>query len=67
MADSTSLPQLHIGLMVSWKLRVNLCAQRLLRPRRICVIYLLPIGLWESKNEFEEDRVNFNTLLLKTL
>ena len=62
MADSTSIPQLHLGLIVSWKLRLNLCSQRLQRPRRTCVIYLLSIGLWESKNELEEDCVNFNVI-----
>ena len=28
IADSTSLPQLHIGFSLSWKLRLNLCSRR---------------------------------------
>ena len=65
--DSTSLPQLHIGFSVSWKLCLNLCSRRWLSPSRIRVIYLIPIGLWQSKNELEEGRMNFSMLLLKTL
>ena len=67
IADSTSLPQLHIGFSVSWKLCLNLCSRRWLSPSRIRVIYLIPIGLWQSKNELEEGRMNFSMLLLKTL
>ena len=47
IADSTSLPQLHIGLIESWKLCLNLCSRKWLRPSRILVIYLTPIGLWQ--------------------
>ena len=67
IAHSTSLPQLHIGFSVSWKLCLNLCSRRWLSPSRIRVIYLIPIGLWQSKNELEEGRMNFSMLLLKTL
>ena len=67
IADSTSLPQLHIRLSVSWKLCLNLCSRRWLSPSRIRVIYLIPIGLWQSKNELEEGRMNFIMLFLKTL
>ena len=67
IADSTSLPQLHIGFSVSWKLCLNLCSRRWLSPSRIRVIYLIPIGLWQAKRELEEDRMNFSMLLLKTL
>ena len=31
------------------------------------VIYLIPIGLWQSKIELEEGRMNFSMLLLKAL
>ena len=47
VADSTSLPQLHIGLIESWKLCLNLCSRKWLRPSRILVIYLIPKGLWQ--------------------
>ena len=66
IADSTPLPQLHIGLSVSGKLCLNLCPRRWLRSR-IHVIYLIPIGLWQLKNKLEEGHINFSMLLLKTL
>ena len=31
------------------------------------VICLIPIGLWQSKNELEEDRMNFSMVVLKIL
>ena len=67
IADSTSLLQLHIGLSVSWKLYLNLCSCRWLSSSRIHVIYLIPIGLWQSKSKLEEGSMNFRMLLLKTL
>ena len=67
IVDSASLPQLLIGFSVSWKLCLNLCSRRWLSPSRIRVIYLIPIGLWQSKNELEEGRLNFSMLHLKTL
>lgn len=42
IADSTWLPQCHIGFSVSWKLCLNLCSQRWLSPSRIHIIYLIP-------------------------
>ena len=47
IADSTSLTQLHIRLIESWKLCLSLCSHKWLRPSRILVIYLIPIGLWQ--------------------
>ena len=51
IADSTSLPQLHIGLNIIRKSCFNLCSRRWLSPSWIHVIYLIPIGLRQSKNE----------------
>ena len=45
IADSTSLPQSHIGFSVSWKLCLNLC--RWLSSSRIRVTYLILIRLWQ--------------------
>ena len=45
IVDSTSFLQLHIGLTESWKLCLNSCSHKWLRPSRILVIYLTPIGL----------------------
>ena len=67
IADSTSLPQLHIGFCVSWKVYLNLCSRRWLSRSRIRVTYFIPIELWQSKNELKEGRMNFTMLLLKTL
>ena len=64
IADSISLPQLHIGLSVSWKLCLNLYSRRWLSSSRIPIIYLIPIGLWQSKNESEEDPMNFSMFYL---
>ena len=66
IADSISLPQLHIGLSISWKPCLNLCSHWWLTPSQIRVIYLIPIGLWQSNNELKEGRMNFSMLLLKT-
>ena len=49
IADSISLPQLHIGFSVSWKLCSNLCSCRWLSPSRIRVIYLILIGFSNQK------------------
>ena len=46
ITDSTSMQQLHIGLIESWKC-LNLCSRKWLRPSRILVIYLITIGLWQ--------------------
>ena len=67
IADSTSLPQLHIEFGVSWKLCLNLCSRRWLSPSWIRVIYLILIELWQSKTQLAEGRMNFSMLLLKTL
>ena len=65
IANSVSLPQLHIGLWVSWKLCLNLCSRRWLSPSGIRATYLIPIGLWQSKNELEEGCLNFSMLIWK--
>ena len=59
MTDSTSLPQLHIGQVVSWKLCLNLCSRMWLRPSRSSVICLIPIGLCKAKSQLEEGCMNF--------
>ena len=60
-----SSPQLQIGLRVSWKLWRNLCSQRWLRPNLNLIIYLILLGLWQLKIEFEDGLINFKILFLK--
>ena len=60
-----SFPQLQIGLRVSWKLWRNLCSQRWLRPNLNLIIYLILLGLWQLKIEFEDGLINFKILFLK--
>ena len=38
-----------------------------LSSNQIRVINVIPIGLWESKNELDEGRMNFDMLILKTV
>ena len=66
ITDSTSLPQLHTGLIDSWKLCLNLCSCKLLNPSRILLLCLIPIGLWQWWKELEESHLNFIISFLKT-
>ena len=66
VADSISWPQLHKGFIVSWKLCLNLCSLKWLRPSLSLVISLIPLGLWISKKEFGEGRMKVSIFSLKT-
>ena len=66
VADSISWPQLHKGFIVSWKLCLNLCSLRWLRPSLSLVISLIPLGLRISKTEFGEGRMKLSIFSLKT-
>ena len=59
------IPQLQIGLRVSWKLCRNLHSWRWLRSNFNLVINLTPLGLWQLKIEFEDGLINFKILFLK--
>ena len=52
--SSRSWPQLHKGSIVSWKLCLNLCSLKWLRPSLSLVISLIPSGLWIWKKELGE-------------
>ena len=52
--DSISKPQLQIGFKQSWKLCLNLCSRKWLRPTRSRVISLIRLRLSQSKTFFEE-------------
>ena len=56
--DSTPAPHLHT-FSESWKLCLNLCSRRWLRPRRSLVRNLIPCGLWHSNTLLGEGLINF--------
>ena len=62
---SVSLPQLQIGLSESWKLCLNLCSRRWLKPNLNLVNNLTPLGLWQLKTVLPEGRVKFKSVFLK--
>ena len=66
VVDSISWPQLHKGFNVSWKLCLNLCSLRWLKPSLSLVISLIPLGLRISKTEFGEGRMKLSIFSLKT-
>ena len=66
IVDSISWPQLHKGFNVPWKLCLNLCFLRWLRPSLCLVISLIPLGLQISKTEFRESRMQLSIFSLKT-
>ena len=49
----------HIGLSASWKLCLNLCSRRWLSPYRTSAIYLIKIGLWQSKKRIKRRPYGF--------
>ena len=52
--DSISKPQLQNGFKESWKLCLNLCSCKWLKPSRSLVINLIPLGLWQLKRPLED-------------
>ena len=59
--------QMHIGLRVSWKLFLNLCSRRWLRPTLNLVNNWICLGLWQLSTRFWDDHTNFKMLFLKIL
>ena len=59
--------QLQRGFGVSWKLRLNLCSRRRLRPSLNLITNLNSFGLWHWKILLGEGLTNFKILFLKTL
>ena len=59
--------QMHIGLRVSWKLFLNLCSRRWLRPALNLVNSWICLGLWQLSTLFWDDHTNFKMLFLKIL
>ena len=65
--DSISKPQLQNGFKESWKLCLNLCSRKWLKPSRSLVINLIPLGLWQLKRLLADGLINFRILFLKIL
>ena len=65
VADSIFWPQLHNGFVVSWKLCLNLCSLKWLRPSLSLVIDLIPLGFWISKKYFGGRSYEFKYFFLK--
>ena len=65
--DSISKPQLQNGFKESWKLCLNLCSRKWLKPSRSLVINLIPLGLWQLKRLLADGLINFSTLFLEIL
>ena len=54
-----------IGLSESWKLYLNLCSRRWLKPSLNLVNNLTPLGLWQLKTVLPEGRMKFKSVFLK--
>ena len=65
--DSISKPQLQNGFKESWKVCLNLCSRKWLKPSRSLVINLIPLGLWQLKKLLVDGLINFRILFLKIL
>ena len=57
-------PQLHKGLIESWKLWLNLCSLKLLKPSRSGVISLTPLGLWQLQIELGAGLIKWRIFFL---
>ena len=64
---STSRPHEQNGFKVSWKLCLNLCSRKWLRPGCSLVRYLVPLQLWQLNTLFGDGLINFNKFFLKAL
>ena len=61
--DSISKPQLQNRFKESWKLYLNLCSRKWLKPSRSLVINLIPLRLWQLKRLLADGLINFMKLL----
>ena len=65
--DSKSKPQQQNRFNESWKLCLNLCSSKWLKPSHSLVINLIPLGLWQLKRLLADGLINFRILFLKIL
>ena len=64
--DSIPFPQVHKGSKESWKLCLNLCSFRWLKPILRCVKSFSPNGLFMLNASLEFGLMKFNKCFLKT-
>ena len=62
---STSRPHEQNGFRVSWKLCLNLCSRKWVRPRRSLVKYFIPLQLQQLETQFGDSLINFNNFFWK--
>ena len=67
LADSISKPQLQNVFKESWKLCLNLCSRKWLKPSCSLVINLIPLGLWQLKRLLADGLINFRILVRKIM
>ena len=49
-----------------WRLRLNLCSQKLLRPVRSLATNLIHLGLWQLKRLLEDGLINYKIFFAKS-
>ena len=64
---SISELQLQNGFKESWKICLNLCSRKWLKPSSSLVINLIPLGLWQLKRLLADGLIIFRILFLKVL
>ena len=65
--DWISKPQLQSGFKESWKLCLNLCLRKWLKPSHSLLINLIPLRLWQLKRLLTDGLINFRKLFQKIL
>ena len=65
--DSISKLQLQNGFRGSWKLCLDLCSRKWLKPSHSLAINLIPLGLRQWKRLLADVLINFRILFLKIL
>ena len=66
-ADSISKLQLQNGFRGSWKLCLDLCSRKWLKPSHSLVINLIPFGLRQRKRLLADVLINFRILSVKIM
>ena len=64
VVDLIPWPQFHKGFKDSWKLCLNLCSLKWLRPRRSFLISSTPLGLWQLYTELAAGLINWRIFFL---
>ena len=67
VVNSISKPQPQNGFKESWKLCLNLCSRKWLKPSCSLVINLVPLAFWQLKRLLADGLINFTILFPKLL